>query len=59
MIGFCIVCPRLASRRREFLTGFFGEKVIVAEISITRASSALQRRDYIPIGLDRDEAGAI
>jgi hypothetical protein len=49
----------LASRRREFLTGFFGEKVIVAEISITRASSALQRRDYIPIGLDRDEAGAI
>jgi hypothetical protein len=59
MIGFCIVCPRLASRRSEILTGFFREKVITAEISITRASWDLQRGDNIPIGLDRDEPRAI
>jgi hypothetical protein len=59
MIGFCIVCPRLASRRREILTGFFGEKIIAAEISITRALRALQRRDYAANGLDRGEARAI
>jgi hypothetical protein len=51
MIGFCIVCPRLASLWREILTGFFSE--ITAEISITRASRDLQRGDNIPIGLDR------
>jgi hypothetical protein len=49
----------LASRRSEILTGFFREKVITAEISITRASWDLQRGDNIPIGLDRDEPRAI
>jgi hypothetical protein len=49
MIGFCIVCPRLASLRREILTGFFGE--VTSEISITRASSDLQCGANIPIGL--------
>jgi hypothetical protein len=32
--------------------------MITAEISITRALPALQRRGYIPIGLDRDEPRA-
>jgi hypothetical protein len=47
----------LASLRREILTGCFS--VMTAEISITRASSDLQRDDNIPIGLDRDSASAI
>jgi hypothetical protein len=33
----------------------FGEKILAAEICITRALRALQRRGYIPIGQDRDE----
>ena len=51
--------PSIGFARSEILTGFFREKVIIAEISITRASWDLQRGGNIPIGLDRDEARAI
>ncbi len=55
MIGFCIVCPRLASRGRELLTGYSVKKYWLLRFVLLERCGLYNGAGYIPIGQDRDE----